>query len=70
MAAYETSPEGIKELDTIARNQEYDIQGLNPRQKIMAERKFGQKAEAAEKNERIAAALAKRKAILEARKNN
>ena len=70
MAAYETSPEGIKELDTLARDQEYDIQGLNPRQKIMAERKFGQKAEAAEKNERIAAALAKRKAILEARKNN
>ena len=70
MAAYETSPEGIKELDTLARNQEYDMQGLTKPQKVMAERKFGQQAKAAEKNERIAAALAKRKAMYEARKNN
>ena len=70
MAAYETSPEGIEELDTLARNQDYDMQGLNDRQKIMAERKFGQQAEADAKNKRIAAALAKRKAMLEARKNN
>ena len=68
MAAYETSPEGIKELDTLARNQDYDMQGLNPKQKIMAERKFEQQAEAAAKDKRIAAALAQKEAILEARK--
>ena len=68
MAAYETSPEGIKELDTIARNQEYDIQGLNPRQKIMAERKFEQQAEAAAKNKRIEEALAKKTNIRDQRK--
>ena len=70
MAAYETSPEGIEELDTAARNQDYDMQGLTKPQKVMAERKFRQKAEAAEKNKRIAAALAERKARLEAQKNN
>jgi len=70
MAAYETSPEGIKELDKAARFSDYKEQGLNKTQKLYAERKIEQQAEAAEKNERIAAALAKRKAINEARKNN
>jgi len=68
MAAYETSPEGIEELDTLARNQEYKMQGLNPNEIRMAERKLKQQAEAAAKDKRIAAALAKREEIMEARK--
>ena len=70
MAAYETSPEGAAELDRMGRFQEYDMQGLTKPQKAMAERKIKQQAEADAKNERIAAALAKRKARYEARKNN
>jgi hypothetical protein len=66
MAAYETSPEGIKELDALARNQEYEMQGLNRNEKIMAEKRLKQQAEADAKNKSIAAALAKK----EARKNN
>lgn len=69
MAAYETSPEGIKELDALARNQEYDIQGLNNRDKMIAERKLKQQAEAEAKKKRIADNLAKIE-VLKARKNN
>jgi len=69
MAAYETSPEGIKELDALARNQDYDRQGLNPRQKMKAEKKLKQQAEAEAKKKRIADNLAKIEA-LKARKNN
>ena len=69
MAAYETSPEGIKELDALARNQDYDRQGLNNRDKMMAEKKFKQQAEAEAKKKRIADNLAKIEA-LKARRNN
>ena len=69
MAAYETSPEGIKELDALARNQDYDRQGLNPRQKMKAEKKLKQQAEAEAKKKKIADNLAKIEA-LKARKNN
>jgi hypothetical protein len=68
MAAYETSPEGAAELDRMGRFQEYDMQGLTKSQKVMAERKRKQQAEAAVKKEIMAANLAKREKIMEARK--